>query len=96
MRMNRVQLQPGLSMAEFMGRYGSDELCQEALTESRRPAGFACPVCGCGHSSSFRREGGLYFQCTACRRQCSVIGGTIFEATKLGLSRWFLAMHLLT
>ena len=33
---------------------------------------------------------------TACRHQCSVISGTIFEATKLGLSRWFLAMHLLT
>ena len=32
----------------------------------------------------------------ACRHQCSVISGTIFEATKLGLSRWFLAMHLLT
>jgi hypothetical protein len=31
-----------------------------------------------------------------CHRQCSVISGTIFEATKLGLSRWFLAMHLLT
>ena len=49
-----------------------------------------------GQSSSFRREGRLYFQCTACRHQCSVISGTIFEATKLGLSRWFLAMHLLT
>ena len=47
-------------------------------------------------SSSFRREGRLYFQCTACRHQCSVISGTIFEATKLPLSRWFLAMHLLT
>ena len=40
--------------------------------------------------------GRLYFQCTACRHQCSVISGTIFEATKLPLSRWFLAMHLLT
>ena len=58
--------------------------------------GFSCPACSCGHSSSFRREGRLYFQCTACRHQCSVISGTIFEATKLGLSRWFLAMHLLT
>jgi hypothetical protein len=37
-------------------------------------------------------------QCAACRYQCSVISGTIFEATKLplSLSRWFLAIHLLT
>lgn len=96
MGMNRVQFQPGLSMAEFMNRYGSDESCEAALIESRWPKGFVCPSCGGGQSSSFRREGRLYFQCTACRHQCSVISGTIFEATKLGLSRWFLAMHLLT
>jgi ribosomal protein L37AE/L43A len=96
MAMNRVQFQPGLSMAEFMNRYGSDANCEVALIESRWPKGFVCPSCGCGHSSSFRREGRLYFQCTACRHQCSVISGTIFEATKLPLSRWFLAMHLLT
>lgn len=96
MAMNRVQFQPGLSMAEFMDRYGSDGNCEAALIESRWPKGFVCPSCGCGHSSSFRRDGRLYFQCTACRHQCSVISGTIFEATKLPLSRWFLAMHLLT
>jgi len=94
--MNRVQFQPGLSMAEFMGRYGSDDKCEAAVVESRWPSGFVCPACGCRQSSSFRREGRLYFQCTACRHQCSVISGTIFAATKLPLSRWFLAMHLLT
>ena len=96
MTMNRVQFQPGLSMAEFLGRCGSDDKCEAALIESHWPAGFACPACGCGHSSSFRRQGRLYFQCTACRHQRSVIAGTIFEATNLGLARWFLAMHLLT
>jgi hypothetical protein len=96
MTMNRVQFQPGLSMAAFMDRYGSDEQCEAALVQSRWPSGFVCPLCDCGHSSSFRRQGLLYFQCSACRHQCSVLSGTIFEATKLGLSRWFLAMHLLT
>src|SRR5450759_5332178 len=96
MTMNHVQFQPGLSMAEFMDQYGSDDKCEAALIESRWPAGFACPECDGKRSSSFRREGRLYFQCTACRHQCSVISGTIFAATKLPLSRWFLAMHLLT
>jgi ribosomal protein L37AE/L43A len=96
MAMNRVQFQPGLSMAEFFARYGSDDKCEAALLASRWPEGFACPVCGAGQHSSFRREGRLYFQCSACRHQCSVISGTVFEASKLGLARWFLAMHLLT
>ena len=96
MKMNRVQFQPGLSMAEFFDRYGSDDKCEAAVIASRWPEGFACPVCGACEHSLFRRQGRLYFQCSACRHQCSVISGTIFEASKLGLARWFLAMHLLT
>jgi ribosomal protein L37AE/L43A len=96
MAMNRVQFQRGLSMAEFMDQYGSDAHCEAALIASRWPQGFACPVCGAPASCSFRRQGRLYWQCASCRHQCSVISGTIFESTKLPLTRWFLAMHLLT
>ncbi len=46
--------------------------------------------------TSFRREGRLYWQCSGCQYQCSVTSGTVFEATKLPLTRWFLAMQLLT
>jgi hypothetical protein len=96
MAMNRVQFQPGLSMPDFMAQYGTDEQCEAALCASRWPGGFACLRCGCDVNSSFRREGRLYFQCSACRHQCSVISGTIFEASKLPLRLWFLAMHFLT
>jgi transposase-like protein len=96
MAMNRVQFQPGLSMPEFMDLYGTEEQCEDAVRVSRWPDGFACPRCGCGVNSSFRREGRVYFQCSACRHQCSLISGTIFEASKLPLRLWFLAMQLLT
>jgi transposase-like protein len=96
MAMNRVQFQPGLSLPEFMARYGTDEQCEDAVCASRWPEGFVCLGCGGGMSSSFRREGRLYFQCSACGHQWSVISGTIFEASKLPLRLWFLAMHLLT
>jgi hypothetical protein len=46
--------------------------------------------------SAFRRLGRMYWQCSACRSQCSVTPGTIFESSKLRLLTWFLAMHLLT
>jgi transposase-like protein len=96
MAMNRVQFQRGLSMCEFMDRYGTNEQCEAALVASRWPHGFACPVCGGPASCSFRRECRQYWQCASCRHQCSVTSGTIFESTKLPLMRWFLAMHLLT
>lgn len=96
MAMNRVQFQRGRSMAEFMEQYGTDAQCEAALAAARWPKGFACPACGGPASCSFRRRGRLYWQCASCRHQCSVISGTIFESTKLPLTRWFLAMHLLT
>ena len=96
MPMNRVQFQKGLSLPEFMDRYGTEEQCEQAVVAARWPGGFVCPSCGVMQSrTSFRREGRLYWQCAGCQYQCSVTG-TVFEATKLPLTRWFLAMQLLT
>ncbi len=73
MAMNQVQFQPGLSMAEFVDRYGSEDRCEAALTVSRWPEGFACPACDSGQSSSFRRQGrriqsGLHLGALVARR----------------------------
>jgi hypothetical protein len=96
MAINKIQFQRGLSMAEFLSRYGTEDQCEQALMASRWPAGFACPRCDSGVHTTFRRDGLLYLQCAGCRHQCSLIVGTIFENTKLELTQWFLAMHLLT
>jgi transposase-like protein len=97
MPMNRVQFQKGLSLPQFMDRCGSNEQGERVLVAARCPSGFVCPVCGVMQSrTSFRREGRLYWQCAGCQHQCSVISGTVFEATKLPLTRWFLAMQLVT
>jgi len=96
MPMNRVQFQPGLSMPEFYARYGTETQCQAALQAARWPGGFVCPECAGTARTSFVRGGLPYWQCGVCSHQCSLISGTIFASTKLPLSRWFLAMQLLT
>lgn len=96
MPMNRIQFQPGLSMAQFVARYGTEEQCRAALYKARWPGGFLCPKCRCDSHSSFEREGRQYFQCCRCRHQSTLTAGTIFESSKLPLTRWFLALHLLT
>ncbi len=96
MAINKVQFQKGLSMVEFMERYGTQEKCHAAVVASRWPQGFVCPGCAATRHSTFKRKGLQYWQCTACREQTTVTCGTIFQATKLPLTRWFLAMHLLT
>ena len=46
MGINRVQFQKGLSMGEFMNRYGTEEKCHAAVVAQRWPNGFVCPECG--------------------------------------------------
>ena len=96
MSINQVQFQRGLSMAEFMERYGTEEKCHAALVTSRWPRGFRCPACRDERHSTFVREGRSYWQCYRCRHQTTVTAGTIFDATKLPLTSWFVAMHLMT
>ncbi|CAB1368286.1 transposase [Denitratisoma oestradiolicum] len=93
---NRVQFQQGLSMAEFMERYGTEAKCETALVEQRWPSGFVCPCCRDTRHSRFERGGKRLWQCHRCRHQVSVTAGTIFENTKLPLTKWFLAMFFMT
>ncbi|WP_449424273.1 transposase, partial [Rhodanobacter lindaniclasticus] len=96
MAMNPVQFQAGLSMTQFIQRYGTEAKCYRALYRTRWPKGFRCPKCASRPRSRFRRAGRVYYQCRACRHQTTLISGTVFEGSKLPLTAWFLAMHLLT
>src|ERR1700746_2670556 len=91
MARNKVQFQKGLSEAQFAVLYGTEDQCRKAVMRWRWPSGFVCPVCA-GEHHSFVRTRALY-HCTACRRQTSVIAGTIFAATKMPLCTWFRAMY---
>ena len=94
MARNKVQFQRGLSLAEFNKLYGTEDQCHDALVKMRWPDGFVCPKCGCrAHAYCEPRK---LFQCRGCRVQTSVHSGTIFHKSRTPLSKWFLAMHLIT
>ena len=46
MARNMVQFQKGLSMVDFLNKYGSEEACRQAVFTLRWPEGFRCPECG--------------------------------------------------
>ncbi|MCF8791122.1 transposase, partial [Xanthomonas campestris] len=96
MSINAVQFQAGLSMPEFFASYGTEAKCYRALYKWRWPQGFRCPVCAGRVRSRFKRGAAIYYQCSACRHQTSLMAGTMFEGTKLPLRTWMLALHLLT
>lgn len=94
MAKNKVQFQKGLSLAEFLSKYGSEEKCYQTLFRFRWPQGFICPECSyTGHCEIRSRK---VLQCHRCRTQTSLISGTIFASTKLPLTIWFLAIYLIT
>jgi transposase-like protein len=93
MAKNKVQFQKGYSFVEFFQDYGTEEQCVRALYQWRWPTGFVCPNChSTRHCELKCRE---LYQCNCCRQQTSITSGTIFANTKLPLTKWLLAMHLL-
>jgi ribosomal protein L37AE/L43A len=94
MARNKVQFQKGLSFVAFVQRYGTEGQCHAELVAMRWPDGFVCPACGgTEHSYTAIRR---IFQCSACRKQTSARAGTIFQKSTTPLTKWFLAMHLIT
>jgi len=81
-------------LPSFLARFGSDAPCRDYLFRARWPEGFRCA--GCGHDRAYSHKLRLIEECASCGRQHSLRAGTIFEQTKTGLARWFLAIYLVT
>src|SRR3954464_2942079 len=81
-------------MPSFVARFGTDGQCREYLFEARWPEGFRCAACG--HDDAYALKTKIVYECAACRKQHSLLAGTIFEQTKTGLAKWFLAIYLVT
>ncbi|MCR2831982.1 IS1595 family transposase [Acidithiobacillus ferrooxidans] len=96
MAMNRVQFQKGLSLPEFIQRFGTEEQCAAALETARWPDGFHCPQCDGTQHSVLKSGSRKTFQCSHCRHQTSLIAGTLFQGTRLPLTTWFLALYLIS
>ena len=94
MARNPIQFGKGLSLSEFQERFGTEDQCRRAVIAWRWPKGFVCPACGCrNHAIVGKRR--LYL-CHGCRKQTSVIAGTVFENSLLPLTKWFQAAWLIT
>lgn len=85
-------------MADLHDPIFTDETkAREYLESVRWPEGPVCPKCGVYEKASKVKGGrdGLYF-CNACRKQYTVTVGTVYERSKIGLSKWLLATYLLS
>lgn len=80
--------------------FNDEDKAREALESLVWPNGPACPHCGnVDQAKIAKAQGksarpGLYY-CADCNGQFTATVGTVFERSKIPLSKWWLAMHLL-
>lgn len=94
MKRSKVQFQKGFSLQDFIRQYGQEEQCQKAVFRAKWPSGWICPQCGT--KEFYKLASRPIYQCKQCHKQTSLIAGTIFAATKLPLTTWFLAIFFIT
>lgn len=78
--------------------FTSEIRARAALELARWPDGPVCPHCTAAEriariDGQSHRDGLLY--CNQCKRQFTVTVGTVFQGSKIALTKWVLAIHLL-
>jgi transposase-like protein len=80
--------------------FTDDEKARETFEAVRWPNGPVCPHCGnVDQDKIAKAQGkavrpGLYY-CAACNDQFTVTVGTVMESSKISISKWLFAMHLM-
>jgi transposase-like protein len=93
-----------LNLVELAQHFSDEEKAREYIEKLRWPDGPVCPHCGLignayrltpqdSKKGQHVRPG--VWKCGGCRAQFTVTVGTIFEDSKIPLSKWLLAYHLL-
>lgn len=90
------------TQVSFMDVLGwSDDQCREYLEAMRWPEGPHCPKCGAMEPWKLTRKSKTknvvttLYRCRECKRQFTATVGTIFEDSKIPLSKWFAAIYLM-
>jgi transposase-like protein len=88
-----------MSAADIQAKAFTDnDVAREAIEALMWPNGPVCPHNGCmgkiGKVEGKSARPGLYY-CGDCKKQFTVTVGTIFERSKVPLSKWWMAIHLM-
>ena len=86
-----------MTEAEFEGLFPDDDACKAYLVARRWPNGIRCPRCGNEKVYELPHRP-FHWQCHQCAARgyrFSVLVGTIFENTNVGLRTWFRVIYLM-
>src|SRR6516162_5289354 len=83
------------SLSQFQKAFSDEASCAAFMFKRRWPDGFVCPACGKRQAAALKSRPRLH-ECLDCGRQTSVTAGTVMHRSRLPLTTWFWAAHLMT
>jgi ISXO2-like transposase domain/Transposase zinc-ribbon domain len=81
------------SLECFREDFGGEGICAEHLSKMRWSDGF---VCDCRDRRAWFLKSRAMYECIGCGHQTSITSGTAMHGSKLPLTVWFCAAHLIT
>jgi transposase len=84
-----------LTILDFSKKFSDEDLCLEFLWKRKRKTGDLCPHCG-KPSIYHRVKKRKCYECNDCGYQIYPMKDTIFEKSRTPLSKWFMAIYLLS
>ena len=86
--------QEAMDFLTWQERFSTEEACLEAIAAHRWRDGFQCPACE--HDRAWVCQRRRLRKCRACHHQVSPTAGTLFENTRVPMTKWFAALYLMT
>jgi transposase-like protein len=89
-----------LNLSTLSKKFSDEDSARELLEKLRWQGGVICPHCDAERAYKIvPKEGsktrkGLW-KCAICRKQFTVTVGTIFEGSRIPISKWLMAIHLI-
>ncbi|MGQ0828401.1 MAG: IS1595 family transposase [Bacteroidota bacterium] len=83
------------SISTHLVRFDTDQKCFDYLVQTRWNGRPQCHKCGNNHMNYYISTRKTY-KCSSCCQQFSITQGTIFEKSKIPLTKWFMAIYFFT
>ena len=78
---------------DFYTHFPNSEACKKYLEQARWNGVPTCTKCGNSSGNYFLKTRNVH-KCSKCRKQFTILQGTIFQCTKVPLEDWFYAIFL--
>lgn len=82
------------SIIEVARAFANEDVCKAHLEKLRWNGEITCPFCT--HEKVYKTDRGYKCADKECKKKFTVTVGTIFENSKIPLSKWFVAIYLCT